>query len=52
MSFSEVQNNVDDEFCRDCGITTTWTGESWVHDTEPDESHDPIVPWDPYELEA
>ena len=51
MSFSTTVSDQDvyDEFCRECGVTVSWTGEDWVHDYEPEEGHDPVVPWDPYD---
>lgn len=46
MSYS---TQVEDEFCRECGVTVTWTGEQWVHDHESGDCDDPVVPYDPYD---
>lgn len=48
MTFSEVDL---DEFCRECGITVTWTSEIWVHDYPPADEHEPKVPTNPDEDE-
>ncbi len=39
----------DDEFCRECGVTVTWTSEEWIHDYPPEDDHVPVVPRDQYE---
>lgn len=48
MSYS---TSYDDEFCRECGETVTWTGDNWIHDNEPLDGHNPTVPYDPYDDE-
>lgn len=48
MTFSEFSEEEDVEFCRVCGVTVTWTSESWVHDYPPPDDHLPVVPVDPF----
>jgi hypothetical protein len=45
MSFTPNLED-DAEFCRRCGITVTWTSEEWVHDYQPEDDHQPVVPED------
>lgn len=42
-------STMEDEFCRSCGVTVTWTGEQWIHDYESDDCSEPSVPYDPYD---
>lgn len=45
MSFTVIPED-EAEFCRRCGITCSWTSEEWVHDYEPEDEHEPVVPTD------
>lgn len=48
MSFNGIQEALEAEFCRKCGITVSWSGDIWLHDYPPSDDHDPVVPADPY----